>query len=236
MAAVTLAGMAGCSQRVPDVSGQVEQKLEAKYHEKFSVSKVYGGSLVPTNVFADTYKLICYPENNPNLKFKAELSPNGVFYDAYCSANVNAKVEKLVGNVLKKKFPDVIIKSVAVGPYLDSANKDMSIEDFFKEQKSGFTLYITIKTDKSSAHDIYRSIQTFVKILPSFHGCVYCYCANQQDYDSCKKLFNDSIEINSNEIEEIMKYPNESGGVFTNKSLSFTVEEFAKGFEAKGEN
>ena len=235
MAAATLAGMTGCSQRVPDVSGQVEQKLEAKYHEKFSVSKVYGGSLVPTNVFADTYKLICSPKNNPNLKFKAELSPNGVFFDEYVSANVNVKVEKLISDALHKKFQNVAVKSITVGDYVKSSDTTLSIENYLLEDKTnGFVIYVLIQTDKTKANDIYNILQSTMKSVNNFSAATYCFCVDYEDFESGKKVFENNMDIEPKDFEKQYKSIEDASFKFENNSTGITPDIFANEFDKKG--
>ena len=231
MAAVTLTSLFGCSQK-DDIAGTVKKNLETKYHEKFVVSKVNGGSFVPTNVFADSYKLICYPEKDPSLKFKAELSPNGVFYDAYVCANVNVKVEKLINDALRKEFPNVIVKSV--GDYLDSTNKNMSIEEYLNENKSGLLIYILIQTDKTKAKDIYNILQTTMKSVKNFNSSTYCFCVNQEDFNSGKKVFETNMDIEPKDFEKKYGSIEDASFGFEKNSMSVTLEEFITQFDKLG--
>ena len=234
MAAVTLTSLFGCSQK-DDIAGTVKKNLETKYHEKFVVSKVNGGSFVPTNVFADSYKLICYPEKDPSLKFKAELSPNGVFYDAYVCANVNVKVEKLINDALKKQFSDVAVKSVGVGTYLDSANKDMSIEEYLNDKDtSSFLIDIAIQTDTTKAKNIYSALRTTMMSIPNFNAGVTCYCVNQSDFEICKKVFLENSDIEPKKIEEIANSTKDSSFGFEKNAMTVNIDTFINQFEKKG--
>jgi hypothetical protein len=237
MAAVTLAGMSGCFQKKPDVSRQAEQMLEAKYHEKFTVSKVYGGSLVPTNIFADTYKLICSPENNPNLKFEAQLSPNGVFCDNYVSAIVNAKIEKMLSDALHKEFSNVAIKSIGVGDFdynTESTNKDITMEQYFDENRNGLLIYILIQTDKTKAGDIYDILQSTMKSVKNFTAAIYCFCVNQTDFISGQKVFENSMDIEPKDFEKQYKSMEDAGVGFLNNTMNKTREEFIAEFDKLG--
>ncbi|MDE6733377.1 MAG: hypothetical protein K2J77_10930 [Oscillospiraceae bacterium] len=97
--------LTGCKGRVTErqLKNMVEKALEEKYSEEFECSAV---------LFHDqngSYKCLCYPENNPLLKFEAAIYSDGhLFWDHYPTSIVASELSKTLdaalGDDLGKHF------------------------------------------------------------------------------------------------------------------------------------
>ena len=189
----------------------VAQKLlEEKYNKEFQVNAIGERFGTLTN---NTYKVQCYPVDNVNDVFIAEIGEEGnLLYDDYVSVCVCRKVREIIKEELGSTT-EVLVESRP--SITDETNPNISFEDFVKNNQADFVVYVVTKDDFSK---IKEKFDSFAEANNSVNIELRAYCEKSDEQLSDFKAaadkgnrMNSEIKFILDDLPQIIKYTNGVG-------------------------
>jgi hypothetical protein len=233
--AAIMLGVTGCMSSnskasTSDGKEEIAQKLlKAKYNEEFVVYKTYGGSYA---LMGHSFKAVCSPKNQPNLKFEVEAlkDGSGIVVDEYISRKISASVEEILINNLSKTVSNFTIKVGAGSKTINSADANMTISDYLKmKRNAGFSIYIVIDQTCLSnikAEKLYSALNNMFTNLPEIDGGMEVYFASNDIVQQIKKYTNDHANVDAG-FDNILKNCKMIDIPVTKSKLGITLEDYA---------
>lgn len=193
--AIALGG-SGC-MNIYSTNGQIkmaENMLKEKYGQSFSVKAIGERFGTLTN---NTYKVSCYPSDNPDVVFTAEINKKGNYiYDDYVAVCVCNKVKSIMQENLSN---DIALLVVSRPSETKETDADISIEDFANNNNADFVVYAV--TEKS-LDDVKPDFDSVMKLLNTIDVEVRCYD------EVTSEQYNKFIELSKtrNKIDSEIKF------------------------------
>jgi hypothetical protein len=150
-----------------------------------------------------SFKAVCSPKNQPNLKFEVEAlkDGSGLVVDEYISRKISASVEEILTNNLSKTVSNFTIKVGAADGKTDLTDANISIADYLKASPyAGFAIRIVI--DQSclsnvSAEELYNAVNNMFTNLPISSGGMGIYYATNDIVQQIKKYKDDNENVDA---------------------------------------
>ena len=157
-------GQSGCTGIFDSTKSEVriaKKVLKEKYNEDFEIITLGGHWGTLTN---DTFTVKCYPVSDPDCIFKAEIQKEGHYvYDEYVSTRVckrlKTEIEEMMNGVQVSAYIEAVPSSN------DGTDSNVSYEEFVKENKVHFGIYLVIR-------DSYESVSGSVETLVEKYPCL----------------------------------------------------------------
>ena len=157
-------GQSGCTGIFDSTKSEVriaKKVLKEKYNEDFEIITLGGRWGTLTN---DTFTVKCYPVSDPDCIFKAEIQKEGHYvYDEYVSTRVckrlKTEIEEMMNGVQVSAYIEAVPSSN------DGTDSNVSYEEFVKENKVHFGIYLVIR-------DSYESVSGSVETLVEKYPCL----------------------------------------------------------------
>ena len=225
MSAVMMIGGGGCSMLVSEsqLKKTLENSLKEKYGEEFVCVDVWAGG-------GESYKGVCYPENNNKLMFESTFYSNGnLSYDYYPTSIVSNELSKEFDNVLQDSFGNHYTYCYDNGGIDDEdtaqkiKNNEFSLSYYFDKYSDAYSnkmeLNYTICVDTSDIRIAYD--EEWDILLKAINSIKEIGKANKMDttfrmnmyfvpngmFDKCMEYFKEHAEIRSDFREMIEGYP-----------------------------
>lgn len=201
--------LAACGTNNKTAEQEILKSLNQKYGEEFVVVAIGGGYGTITN---NTLKVECYPKNNPNKVFEAEITKDmKTVWDGYMNEIMGDKLNKEFKDLATPIFGEVTIKSHLMMPmaFPEVKDKDMSLKDYYKTYPSmGTVIRVFVKSDKDidmkiEAEKISEMGNSFINAgykrssITIFYVKASSYVTLEADYYKADNIFDyyKSIEI-----------------------------------------
>ena len=157
-------GQSGCTGIFDSTKSEVriaKKVLKEKYNEDFEIITLGGHWGTLTN---DTFTVKCYPVSDPDCIFKAEIQKEGHYvFDEYVSTRVCKRLKTEIEEMMNGVQVSAYIEAV---PYSnDGTDSNVSYEEFVKENKVHFGIYLVIR-------DSYESVSGSVETLVEKYPCL----------------------------------------------------------------
>ena len=157
-------GQSGCTGIFDSTKSEVriaKKVLKEKYNEDFEIITLGGRWGTLTN---DTFTVKCYPVSDPDCIFKAEIQKEGHYvFDEYVSTRVckrlKTEIEEMMNGVQVSAYIEAVPSSN------DGTDSNVSYEEFVKENKVHFGIYLVIR-------DSYESVSGSVETLVEKYPCL----------------------------------------------------------------
>ena len=157
-------GQSGCTGIFDSTKSEVriaKKVLKEKYNEDFEIITLGGHWGTLTN---DTFTVKCYPVSDPDCIFKAEIQKEGHYvFDEYVSTRVckrlKTEIEEMMNGVQVSAYIEAVPSSN------DGTDSNVSYEEFVKENKVHFGIYLVIR-------DSYESVSGSVETLVEKYPCL----------------------------------------------------------------
>ena len=157
-------GQSGCTGIFDSTKSEVriaKKVLKEKYNEDFEIITLGGRWGTLTN---DTFTVKCYPVSDPDCIFKAEIQKEGHYvYDEYVSTRVCKRLKTEIEEMLNGVQVSVYVHAVPSSN--DGTDSNVSYEEFVKENKVHFGIYLVIR-------DSYESVSGSVETLVEKYPCL----------------------------------------------------------------
>lgn len=184
--------------------------LEEKYNKEFQVNAIGERFGTLTN---NTYKVQCYPVDNVNDVFIAEIGKEGnLLYDDYISVCVCRKMCEIIKEELGSTT-EVLVESRP--SITDETNPNISFEDFAKNNQADFVAYVVTKDDFNKTKEKFDS---FAEANNSINIELRAYCEKSDEQLSDFKAaaekgnrMNSEIKFTLDDLPQIIKYTNGVG-------------------------
>lgn len=149
--------LAACSANDKTAEQEILNALSQKYGEEFAVVAIGGGyGTITTN----TLKFECYPKNNPNRKFDAEITKDmKTVWDGYMNEIMGDKLNKEVKDLATTILGEVTVKSHLMMPmaFPEVKDKGMSLKNYYKTYPGmGTVIDVFVNSEK----DIDTKVET----------------------------------------------------------------------------
>ena len=157
-------GQSGCTGIFDSTKSEVriaKKVLKEKYNEDFEIITLGGRWGTLTN---DTFTVKCYPVSDPDCIFKAEIQTEGHYvFEEYVSTRVckrlKTEIEEMMNGVQVSAYIEAVPSSN------DGTDSNVSYEEFVKENKVHFGIYLVIR-------DSYESVSGSVETLVEKYPCL----------------------------------------------------------------
>ena len=157
-------GQSGCTGIFDSTKSEVriaKKVLKEKYNEDFEIITLGGHWGTLTN---DTFTVKCYPVSDPDCIFKAEIQKEGHYvYDEYVSTRVCKRLKTEIEEMMNGVQVSVYVHAVPSSN--DGTDSNVSYEEFVKENKVHFGIYLVIR-------DSYESVSGSVETLVEKYPCL----------------------------------------------------------------
>ena len=157
-------GQSGCTGIFDSTKSEVriaKKVLKEKYNEDFEIITLGGRWGTLTN---DTFTVKCYPVSDPDCIFKAEIQKEGHYvYDEYVSTRVCKRLKTEIEEMMNGVQVSVYVHAVPSSN--DGTDSNVSYEEFVKENKVHFGIYLVIG-------DSYESVSGSVETLVEKYPCL----------------------------------------------------------------
>lgn len=157
-------GQSGCTGIFDSTKSEVriaKKVLKEKYNEDFEIITLGGRWGTLTN---DTFTVKCYPVSDPDCIFKAEIQKEGHYvYDEYVSTRVCKRLKTEIEEMMNGVQVSVYVHAVPSSN--DGTDSNVSYEEFVKENKVHFGIYLVIR-------DSYESVSGSVETLVEKYPCL----------------------------------------------------------------
>ena len=157
-------GQSGCTGIFDSTKSEVriaKKVLKEKYNEDFEIITLGGRWGTLTN---DTFTVKCYPVSDPDCIFKAEIQKEGHYvYDEYVSTRVCKRLKTEIEEMMNGVQVSVYVHAVSSSN--DGTDSNVSYEEFVKENKVHFGIYLVIR-------DSYESVSGSVETLVEKYPCL----------------------------------------------------------------
>ena len=157
-------GQSGCTGIFDSTKSEVriaKKVLKEKYNEDFEIITLGGRWGTLTN---DTFTIKCYPVSDPDCIFKAEIQKEGHYvYDEYVSTRVCKRLKTEIEEMMNGVQVSVYVHAVPSSN--DGTDSNVSYEEFVKENKVHFGIYLVIR-------DSYESVSGSVETLVEKYPCL----------------------------------------------------------------
>ncbi|MEZ3487912.1 MAG: hypothetical protein K1W22_15360 [Lachnospiraceae bacterium] len=172
------AELAACKM---DQSGYEERALhmlEEKYDEKFTIWQ-YAGREFTRGYFT----VICSPEEAQDILFETRVANDGSYIeDDYVSAVVCDQAERQIDENLEYMEGYLLEKVVPVSKSLDSADADMSVEEFMSLKPGNrFAVYLMYCPQERGADKAYKELQKAFSGLDCMSGNIQLYVMQEEE-------------------------------------------------------
>ena len=157
-------GQSGCTGIFDSTKSEVriaKKVLKEKYNEDFEIITLGGHWGTLTN---DTFTVKCYPVSDPDCCFKAEIQKVGLYvFDEYVSTRVCKRLKTEIEEMMNGVQVSVYVHAVPSSN--DGTDSNVSYEEFVKENKVHFGIYLVIR-------DSYESVSGSVETLVEKYPCL----------------------------------------------------------------
>ena len=157
-------GQSGCTGIFDSTKSEVriaKKVLKEKYNEDFEIITLGGRWGTLTN---DTFTVKCYPVSDPDCIFKAEIQKEGHYvFDEYVSTRVCKRLKTEIEEMMNGVQVSVYVHAVPSSN--DGTDSNVSYEEFVKENKVHFGIYLVIR-------DSYESVSGSVETLVEKYPCL----------------------------------------------------------------
>ena len=157
-------GQSGCTGIFDSTKSEVriaKKVLKEKYNEDFEIITLGGHWGTLTN---DTFTVKCYPVSDPDCIFKAEIQKEGHYvFDEYVSTRVCKRLKTEIEEMMNGVQVSVYVHAVPSSN--DGTDSNVSYEEFVKENKVHFGIYLVIR-------DSYESVSGSVETLVEKYPCL----------------------------------------------------------------
>ena len=157
-------GQSGCTGIFDSTKSEVriaKKVLKEKYNEDFEIITLGGRWGTLTN---DTFTVKCYPVSDTDCIFKAEIQKEGHYvYDEYVSTRVCKRLKTEIEEMMNGVQVSVYVHAVPSSN--DGTDSNVSYEEFVKENKVHFGIYLVIR-------DSYESVSGSVETLVEKYPCL----------------------------------------------------------------
>lgn len=176
--AVMAAELAACEMKQSGYEERALNMLEEKYEEKFTIWQ-YTGQEFSRGYFT----VICSAKEAQDILFEARVANDGSYMeDEYVSAVVCNKAERQIDENLEYMGGYLLEKVVPVSRSLDSADADMSVEEFMTRKPGNrFAVYLMYCPQEKGADRVYAELQKAFRGLDCMSGNIQLYVMQEEE-------------------------------------------------------
>lgn len=158
--------------------------LEEKYSEQFEVVRCYG-----KDRFREFYEVLAVSESYPDILFEAKAACDGSYIsDEYVSARVCRKIEEKLEWNLRTLPGDMLIKVQVISKTIDSANADMSVQEFVSiKEKDRFVVYLHYVPEDTER--VYDALENAFDGLECLNGTMQLYITDEKTLKQIRGYF-----------------------------------------------
>lgn len=211
-----------CAPDRQEYEEQACRLLEEKYGEEFEVYDYLGSDHIK-----NSYKITAFSREYPEILFEAEAAEDGSsLSDQYVASRVCRKIEEQVSGNIAALPGYFQIKVQAVSMSIDSADADMSPEEFASlKTNNQFGIYLHYCPVQEEWEKTWQVIEKAVYGMEYLRGSIFLYIVEEDTLKKIQNYLDENAELYY-EYDQIVENVSEIPIPFENGVVQMSENEF----------
>lgn len=216
------AELTGCIPNIREQKAQAVQLLNDKYHEDFEIERFLGQESMN-----DYYEVLAFSTEYPEVLFEARAARDGSYImDEYVASRVCRKVEQQLEEQLGGLAGYTQVKVQAVSKSIDSAEADMSIQEFMSlKAENKFAVYLIYSPVQMDPQKVYQTLTGMFTGLECMSGSIQLYVTSEKILQQTQIYLEQTAKVDY-EFDEALEFTEPITVPFENGRIRLTENEF----------
>lgn len=216
------AELTACIPNRKEQEEQAVQMLNEKYNEEFQIERYLGQESMN-----DYYEVLAFSTEYPDILFEAKAARDGSFImDEYVASRVCRKAEEQMEEQLGGLPGYIQLKVQAVSKSIDSAQADMSMQEFMSlKSNNRFAVYLIYSPAEIDSSKVYQNLTGMFSGLECMSGNIQLYVTDEKVLKQTQEYLGQRAKVDY-ELDEVLKFADSITIPFGNGNIQLTEREF----------